>query len=101
MTQRLLSLLFCLSVLACTQGPDLPGTLTDADRNAPFPNLVPLSQVQALAGQASTISPESVAQFDSRIANLRARAGQLTRRPIIEQGTRRRMQAAIARAALR
>ena len=101
MTQRLFSSIFSLLIVsACAQGPDLPGTLTPADRATPFPALVPLSQLQSRALRPTTITADSVAGFDARIATLRTRAAQLNR-PVVDQGTRGRMQGAISRAALR
>lgn len=90
----------CLLLLvACADNPVVPGTLTEADRAAPFPDLVPLSQIVGNT-TAPQVTDASIAQFDSRLARLRARAASLSR-PVVDSGTRARMQAAITRAALR
>lgn len=90
----------CLLLLvACADNPGLPGTLTEADRAAPFPDLVPLSQIMRNT-TAPQVTDASIAQFDNRLARLRARAARLNR-PVVDNATRARMQAAITRAALR
>ncbi len=65
-----LPLLVCLC--ACTPFPQLDGTISDAARNAPYPELTPIL-AQPDIGNASTVEADMAA----RIAALQARAERL------------------------
>ncbi|MCK0121045.1 hypothetical protein MWU61_10865 [Loktanella sp. F6476L] len=85
----------------CGTIPDVGGTSADAARAADFPELVAIdSLIERSETIAPQITPASIAITNDRIAQLRNRAGAL-RRPVVDQATRARMRAAIARAALR
>lgn len=86
-------------LIGCAQSPTLPGTLTAADRAAPFPDLLPLARLRSPTA-APQITDDSMAQFDERLQRLRRRAAALAG-PVVDPTTRSRMRAAIARAALR
>lgn len=95
--------LVCLvaALTGCTRFPALDGTVTDADRSAAFPALIPLDGLLALAaapGQAGSATDVN-SDIDSRIDRLAARANRL-RGPVIGTATRARMQGGIATTAL-
>lgn len=81
-------LIFALVPAACTQFPQLDGTVPPEQAAAPFPDLVPLGPVIARAGdsRAETIQTD----LGPRLANLRARAAGL-RGPVISPDQRARM----------
>lgn len=85
---------------ACAQAPQIDGAFGAVDRDAPFPDLIPLAQLTAGTGTPARITPETNAALANRIAALRARAARL-RGPVVDNATRAKMNAAIARAALR
>lgn len=91
-----LAILTCLA--ACVQFPALDGTVTEADRTAPYPALIPLAPLIARAGGLDQPVIQS-GPLDARIARLNARAAAL-RGAIIEPATRARMQAGVDTAAL-
>jgi hypothetical protein len=99
---RLLLCLLICALPACSSFPELDGTITEADRNAPFPRLVPLTPLiaQADAATQTQITPASIASLEDRIANLQSRANRL-RGPVVDAATRANMRRAAARAALR
>lgn len=71
---RALPVLFlCLS--ACAQFPALDGTISDAARAAPYPQLTPIPDFDAAPVQADPA-------MDARIAALQARAASLRRTDI-------------------
>lgn len=84
---------------ACAQAPVLSTSEGDDGGAAPFPRLLPLSQIQN-GIPVARVTTASVSELDARLARLRARAGDLNR-PVVDPATRDRMQGAIARAALR
>ena len=91
------SLAVCLALLsglgACTQFPELDGTVAPTDADAPAPDLVPLAPLLAQANQGSdTASAAQSAQtaLTPRLAALRARADRL-RGPVIPAAIRARM----------
>ncbi len=89
----------CLA-LACAPAPDLPTSQLSGDGHDTYPNLLPLSQLQSQAAGLGQITPRSEVAFAQRLAALRARAAQLSR-PVVDNATRQRMNAAVTRAALR
>lgn len=88
--RRLVPLL-ALSLAACTQFPELDARLTEADRTAPYPALVPLAPLLARADAASAAP---VADLAGRLAALNARAAAL-RGPVIDAATTGRMAAGV------
>lgn len=86
--------------VACTEIPVLDGTRNATALAAPFPALIPRAAVLEGAPGAPQITPASSAALSSRLAALRNRAT-LMNTPVVDAGTRARMQAALARAALR
>ncbi len=77
--------LVLVSLLAgCAGAPTLPGDATDADRNAPYPVLVPLGPILAAAAVPGT--PDPSAGIDARVAALNARADAL-RGPVLDPAT--------------
>ncbi|MCS6623759.1 hypothetical protein N0B44_12625 [Roseibacterium beibuensis] len=79
-----LSTAAALALAACSSGmPDLDSRLTEASRNAPYPELVPLgpllAQVDALLPRSAAAEGQSL---ESRAADLRRRAAQLRRMSI-------------------
>lgn len=98
--RHLLCACLCCFCLGCDQTPVLPGTLTAADRAAPFPVLLPKDALFQGQPAAPAVTQAANDTYNRRLANLRARATALSG-PVIPASTRARMQAAIARAALR
>jgi hypothetical protein len=79
-----MTLALALTLAAC--GPDIPdldGRLSDAARNAPFPNLIPLGPVLR---QGDATLPRDAAtegtSLEARADSLRRRAAALRRMPI-------------------
>jgi len=77
----------------CTQFPQLDATLTDEARRAPYPDLVPLSGLQARISDTNT-DPGTAPAIEARIAGLKTRAASLSG-SVIDSGTRARMQAGV------
>ena len=90
-----------IGLVGCGTIPQVGGADAEAARNAPYPNLVPLD---GLLNSTQTTTPQitsaSIETTNNRIAGLRARAASLSG-PVVDAGTRSRMRAASARAALR
>ncbi|WP_147106510.1 hypothetical protein [Tateyamaria sp. syn59] len=83
---------FCLTLAACTQFPDLDDAVSPDVAASDFPALVPL---EPLIAGAQPIVGDPVAtteNLETRIADLRARASALQRRPVVDPATRARMQ---------
>lgn len=100
MSVRILSVIGLAACLGCSQAP-LPAGLGAGTGNAGgFPDLVPISNLLALAPAGGQTADRVAGDIASRIAGLRGRAAGLTG-PVVDPATRTRMQAAIARAALR
>lgn len=78
---RHLILALTLALSACASFPELDARLDAADRNAPWPELVPTSQLIAAAGAPG--APAASADLAARIAALDARAAAL-RGPVID-----------------
>lgn len=93
-----IALCLILVLTACARPPALDGTATDADRRAPYPRLLPLSEV--LAGVPETEAAAAAPDLGARIAALNARADAL-RGPVVPNGTRTRMGRGIDTGALR
>ena len=93
---------FCAIALcaasACGEIPQVGQPLTDEERAAAFPQLLPLSSILQ-SPTAPLISQTDIDNLDMRIAALRARAAKLTA-PVIDAPTRAQMRQAVARAAL-
>jgi hypothetical protein len=90
-----------VGLTGCANIPDVGGADAAAARNAPYPTLIPLDDVLSAAQRTpAQITPATIATTNDRIARLRARAASL-RGPVVDAGTRSRMRAASARAALR
>lgn len=82
-----------LGLAACTQFPDLDARLTDADRQAQAPSLIPAERI--LAGtDAQAIGPDTQSTLEDRVAALESRAADL-RGTALEPETRARMQAGV------
>ncbi|MCO4846707.1 MAG: hypothetical protein KC448_01895 [Yoonia sp.] len=83
---------------ACADFPDLDARVDAATRDAAYPTLPPLDPLIARASALKTsgqITAASVAAFDVRIANLRAKSVRL-RAPIIDAATLARMRRGVA-----
>jgi hypothetical protein len=79
-----------LALSACSQFPELDGTIAPDQSNTPFPDLVPLAPLIAQAGVTNTAGATAAAGLSPRLANLRARAARL-RGPVIPAPIRTRM----------
>ncbi len=95
---NVLALLGALALAACADFPDLDGTITGQVRRAPFPELVPIEEILAAAPRNGQGAAEAAARsLAGRAARLRARQATIARTEIIDDRTRRRMSAAVAR----
>jgi hypothetical protein len=79
-----------IALSACAEFPALDGTVSPAQANAPFPDLVPLASLIQQANEDGSASTLVEAAISARIANLRARASRL-RGPVIPSSARARM----------
>lgn len=62
-------------LVACTELPDLDGTISPASKDAPFPELVPLDPLLATVPKGTAPPPDAL--LNARIAQHRARLGPL------------------------
>lgn len=93
---RMILMIAIAGLGACADFPQLDDRLDDAALAADYPTLLPLDPLLArAANQTTAITSASEANFDSRIATLRARAIQL-RGPVIDAATRARMRRGVA-----
>jgi len=88
---RAATLALFLALAACTQFPELEGTISPDLENADYPDLVPLEPLLARAAPAIADPVETTKALDTRVAALRARANALQRRAILDNGTRTRL----------
>jgi len=88
------------ALCACAQAPQVNTAFGTVDRDAPFPNLVPLAELTSGPTSPARITPATAQNLNSRISALRARAARLNG-PVVDSATRAQMRGAIARAALR
>ncbi|GHE93665.1 hypothetical protein GCM10016455_12310 [Aliiroseovarius zhejiangensis] len=79
------------TVAACASAPDFPAG--DA-ANAPFPKIVPISEIQAQV----VVPPgdEGIAELAARAADLRARADALRGTTVVDEATEEQMQDALS-----
>ncbi|MBE0452263.1 hypothetical protein [Roseovarius autotrophicus] len=87
---RLVPALTCLSLLGACADPYPRSDLTESDRAATYPALLPVEDVRATV-PAPRITPETGSELDARAERLRARAVRL-RAPVIDAATHDRMQ---------
>lgn len=73
----------------CTQFPDLDSAVTDTARDAPYPDLLPVEELNARIAEPK-ITPDTVSGLAGRVAALKARAAWL-RGSVIDSPTRARM----------
>ncbi len=85
-----LALAFLATIAACTQFPELDGTVAPEIANGSPPQLVPLSQIIERANVTTETARTAAEDIAPRVTNLRARAARL-RGPVIDQATRARM----------
>lgn len=85
---KIIHLALSIALCACTQFPELDGTIRPEDANAPPPSLIPVQSVLAHSAPEASIDPSI--SVNSRVARLRARAARL-RGPVISREMRRQM----------
>lgn len=83
------ALLILTFLAACTEFPELDGTVPPAAASNP-PRLVPLAPLLSQANASDRGAAEVESALSPRLANLRARAARL-RGPVIPPATRARM----------
>ena len=81
-------------LVACSNFPDLDGTVSPGLDKADFPRLVPVEPLLA-ASEDVQITDQTTAQIAARVARLKARAARL-RRTVVDRGTRARMRDGVA-----
>ncbi|MEP0013703.1 hypothetical protein [Tateyamaria sp.] len=91
---RATSLLLCLTLAACTQFPELDGTVAPDLKDADFPKLVPLEPLLIASAPVVANPVQTTQSLDGRIAALRARAADLQQRDVIDADTERKLEAA-------
>ena len=84
-----LALLFALC--ACTQFPELDGTVSPEVEGAAYPALVPLGPLLASAVPAGSDPVQTTQNLEARITLLRARARALQRRSVLDASARARL----------
>jgi len=93
---RVIMMIAIAGLGACAEFPQLDNRLDAAALAADYPILQPLDPLLAQAAiQTDTITPASEADFDRRIATLRARAARL-RGPVIDAAPLARMRRGVA-----
>lgn len=91
---RAITLLLCLTLCACTQFPELDGTVAPDLKDADFPRLVPLEPL-LIASAPVVADPVQTSQaLDGRVAALRARAAALQQRDVVDAETERKLESA-------
>ncbi|MDF1728819.1 MAG: hypothetical protein P1U53_13840 [Sulfitobacter sp.] len=83
-------ILAALTLIGCTQFPELDGTVSPEVQNAPYPALLPLEPILVQAAPSPLDTEAVQSNLDSRIAGLRARADRL-RGPILSGPERTRL----------
>lgn len=81
---------FLITLAACSEFPELEGTVEPAHAQNGFPDLIPLAPLVAQANAATRSAPAAAADLSPRLANLNARAARL-RGPVIPAPQRTRM----------
>lgn len=92
---RAAAALLCLTLTACTQFPELEGTVAPDVEAADFPALIPLDPLMATTAPVVSDPVQTTQTLQARVAALRARARTLQRRSIVDPATRARLQAAL------
>ena len=85
-----------LPLAGCTEMPDLDGAISRQARNAPYPAILPLEALDLPASGETGAALAEAARLAARAHALRMRAAAI-RRAIIDEATRKRMEAAVAR----
>jgi len=93
---RLIVMIAILGLGACATFPELDGTIDATAKSTDYPTLLPLAPLLALSDRGTPqITAASLADFNTRLAALRARAA-LLRGPVIGTAIRARMQRGVA-----
>ncbi len=82
-----------LLVASCATFPELDDTVSQSDKDAPYPTLANLDEL--LSSQPAQTPGTDPTIADSRLASLKARAARL-RGPILTRAERRRLQGGVA-----
>lgn len=85
-----LSVVAFLTLGACSQFPELDGQISEEARSAPFPDLVPTSELRQEARTPVT-SQAKQKKLDARAASLRNRAARL-RGSVLSQSSKARLE---------
>lgn len=78
------------AIAACTQFPELDGTIAPEIANAPPPDLIPLTSIVERANVSAGDTETILEDISPSLSNLRNRADRL-RGPVIDPATRARM----------
>ena len=94
---RILALLglLALPLAGCTTFPQVNASVDPARRNAPYPDLVPISTLTARMTDTN-ITPDMQPDLHRRAERLKRRAAALKRRSVVDDETRARMASGIA-----
>ncbi|SEK54495.1 hypothetical protein SAMN05421666_1044 [Roseovarius nanhaiticus] len=85
-----------LAQAGCTAFPDVGDSASDAALARPYPDLVPLQDLDMGLG-TSRIAPETAPAIEARVARLKDRADSLRRGAVVDGATRSRMRAGVDR----
>lgn len=88
---RLMTLPLMVALAACTQFPELDGTVAPDLAQADFPDLVPLEPLLNARAPVIADPEQTSATLDARVAALRARAAALQRGAVVDAQTRQRL----------
>ncbi len=91
---RATSILLCLTLGACTQFPELDGTISPDVEGTDIPKLVPIGPLLMSSAPVVDDPAETTQSLDARIASLRARADALQQRDVIDSETEEQLEAA-------
>lgn len=86
---RVLLCLFVSALAACTQFPELEGTISPEAADAAYPELLPLEPILAQANGSSIDPTAEQGAIQGRVASLRARADRLRGSVLTGQEKRR------------
>ena len=88
-----LALFFNAALTACSQFPQLDDTVSTSARNAAYPDLVPVENIQNQVPEARIEATDAM-DATARAARLKARAARL-KGAILDDATRQRMDAGV------
>ena len=93
---RAIPVFLALALAACTQFPELDGTVAPDLENADFPALVPLDTLRTASDPVVADPVATTESLNARVAALRARARALQQRSVVDPATRARFRRGVS-----